>query len=251
MDEIKMQGVLEKGYGIMPKMVAKDRELSIEAKAIYAYLTSYCGGGSTAYPPLEMILDDLKISKDRYYKHRKLLIDRGYIEVNQESENKLFSKNIFTIKSSIPCFKDTENKESIKPLKSPFPCFTESEKPYPYFKESENKETNNNNINNNNFNNNNLNNNNIGAVRKLLKVSVKEAEKILAAANNDLDVVVEKWKVIQECNLKNKVGALITAIKEDWNNTPHNSRCKGNFNNYEQRTYDFEVLERKLLGWEE
>lgn len=32
--------------------------------------------------------------------------------------------------------------------------------------------------------------------------------------------------------------------------TNNNLKQKGSFNNYEQRTYDFETLERKLLGWD-
>lgn len=34
------------------------------------------------------------------------------------------------------------------------------------------------------------------------------------------------------------------------NNSNNSAPSKGNFNNYEQRTYDFDELERKLLGWD-
>lgn len=34
-------------------------------------------------------------------------------------------------------------------------------------------------------------------------------------------------------------------------NTKKQNRQKGNFNNYEQREYDYESVERKLLGWED
>ena len=35
-DEIKLQGIFQEGYGIIPKMVMKDKRLTIEAKSIYA-----------------------------------------------------------------------------------------------------------------------------------------------------------------------------------------------------------------------
>jgi DnaD/phage-associated family protein len=34
------------------------------------------------------------------------------------------------------------------------------------------------------------------------------------------------------------------------NTNNNNNNTKGNFNNYDQRTYDFDELERKLLGWD-
>jgi hypothetical protein len=39
--------IFELGYGQIPKKVMMDKRLSVEAKAIYAYFCSYCGGGNT------------------------------------------------------------------------------------------------------------------------------------------------------------------------------------------------------------
>jgi len=48
-------------------------------------------------------------------------------------------------------------------------------------------------------------------------------------------------------NVNNLTGAMIQAIREDWTiNTINNST----FNNFEGRTYDYDELEKKLLGWE-
>mgnify|MGYP000117607350 CR=1 FL=1 len=71
------------GYGIIPKMVMQDPELHIEAKAIYAYLCSFAGQGDTAFPSVKKMCRDLGISKDRYYKYIKELVDRGYIRKQQ------------------------------------------------------------------------------------------------------------------------------------------------------------------------
>lgn len=81
MDKLQMQGVLEKGYGIIPKTLMLDETIAIESKAIYAYLASFAGGGQTAFPGIDKLLHNLKISEKRFYKYRKQLIEKGYITV--------------------------------------------------------------------------------------------------------------------------------------------------------------------------
>ena len=50
-DELRVKGVLSKGYGQLAKIVMLDPLLTLESKAIYAYFCSYCGGGTnTAFP---------------------------------------------------------------------------------------------------------------------------------------------------------------------------------------------------------
>lgn len=100
-DKLKLEGVLSQGYGIIPKMVMKDKELSIEAKSIYSYLCSYAGGGDTAFPSVELICHDLGISENRLLKHRKQLIDRGYIYIKRERKEKGWSNNIYTIAHTV------------------------------------------------------------------------------------------------------------------------------------------------------
>lgn len=85
------------GYGSVYKKVMKDTELSIEAKAIYAYLTSYAGGKDTAFPSVNLICHELNISKNRFYNHRKELVEKEIISVNRERTDNGFSKNIYTI----------------------------------------------------------------------------------------------------------------------------------------------------------
>ena len=97
-DELKVEGIAYKGYGIIPKAVTLNPNLTIEAKAIYAYFASFSGGGNTAFPSRCKILADLKISKDRYYKHLHLLLSAGLITIQEKKDSK-FTKNIYTIKS--------------------------------------------------------------------------------------------------------------------------------------------------------
>lgn len=60
----------------------------------------------------------------------------------------------------------------------------------------------------------------------------------------DLEKDIANYRNMRNKAKKNKDKHLQDSAKE----TPKNN--KGNFNNYEQRTYDFESLERKLLGWD-
>lgn len=96
-DKLIVEGINSMGYGLMPKTVAKDKRLTIEAKAIYAYFVSYAGAGTSAFPSLKIILSDLNISENRFYKHRKLLIEFGYISVKAERKGKMITKNIYTL----------------------------------------------------------------------------------------------------------------------------------------------------------
>lgn len=139
---LEIEGINAQGFGTIAKMVMLDQRLTIEAKAIYSYFCSYAGGGSTAFPSVSKIVYDLKISKDRYYKHFKLLVELGYISVRENKDNGKFANNIYRIMSNpVPC---TENKE----MDSPCP-----ENPDKENSDKESQDTNINNININNFNN--------------------------------------------------------------------------------------------------
>ena len=136
-DKIKLQGIMSEGYGVIPKKVMKDKTLTIEAKAIYAFMASYSGNGNTSYPSVEYITDFLDISRHRFNRHRKLLEEKGYISVSQErKKGSKFTHNVYTL-------------EFIPQVQ-----FTTSEKRTSEKRTSGNDTTNNNTINNNTINNN-------------------------------------------------------------------------------------------------
>ncbi|WP_291635139.1 replication initiation protein [Clostridium sp.] len=79
-------------------------------------------------------------------------------------------------------------------------------------------------------------------------ISYIEASKILNAANGDIKKVKEKYNIISQLSkVKNVVGTMLVALKENWTTTSKEKVSA--FNNYEQRTYNFDELEKKLLGW--
>lgn len=97
-NKLEVKGINSQGFGTISKLVMRDRNLTPEAKAIYAYICSYAGAGCTAFPSVSLILADLGMSRPRYYKHRKLLEERGYITVFQgERQGSRYAHNTYRI----------------------------------------------------------------------------------------------------------------------------------------------------------
>ena len=80
-DTLVVEGVNDRGFGTIPKRVMQDEGLTIEAKAIYAYFCSYAGAGETSFPSRKKLCADLVITPKRYYRHRELLVERGYLKI--------------------------------------------------------------------------------------------------------------------------------------------------------------------------
>ncbi|RIN80208.1 helix-turn-helix domain-containing protein [Mammaliicoccus sciuri] len=85
------------GYGLVFKSVLKRNDVDAEAKALYAYLSSYAGSDTKAFPGVSLICHDLNISEKRFQKYRKQLEDAGVITINRKRTDNGFSKNIYTI----------------------------------------------------------------------------------------------------------------------------------------------------------
>ena len=66
----------------------------------------------------------------------------------------------------------------------------------------------------------------------------------------DIHIIKEKYEQAQKvAKIDNIVVWMLTALKENYQ--PNKEKIKGDkFNDYEQRKYDFDDLEKKLLGWE-
>ncbi|MGB3161578.1 MAG: DnaD domain protein [Carnobacterium sp.] len=154
-DQLEVEGILSKGYGVIPKLVMKDKDLTIEAKAIYAYISSYAGNGTEAFPSIELICSDLDIGENRFHKHKKSLISKGYIEVRRERDGKgVWGKNVYTIKSMIIKNPTRQNEVMDDTPTRHYPCMDEPSMDGPTL---DNDGTNNNSLTNNSLNSNNLN----------------------------------------------------------------------------------------------
>ena len=162
--------ILRDGYGIIPKIVMRDKNLSIEAKAIYAYLIAFAGDKKTCYPSRNLMCKELGISINRFTKHLKTLKESGYIKVERVKSGNLKAKNIYEIimdeRDRCINFRDIENE------------YLENE--YLENEYLENEYTNNNSLNNNSLNNNSVNNNSINKKEKKKK-------------RTDLDVLINEY----------------------------------------------------------
>lgn len=78
---IECEGINSKGFGIFPKKLAIDTRISADAKAIYAYLTSYAGAGRSAFPGVDLMMVHLGMGRQRFYNARAILEAYGYIKI--------------------------------------------------------------------------------------------------------------------------------------------------------------------------
>ena len=86
------------GYGIVSQLPMKDRELSIQAKGVYAYLVSCAGNDKQTYPTQEKMCYDLKIGKvDTLTKYIKQIQARGYIKIVKTKKGNLHYRNVYLI----------------------------------------------------------------------------------------------------------------------------------------------------------
>ena len=95
---LKVEGIMSQGFGLSPKIVMRDKRLTVEAKAIYSYIASFAGAGSQCFPGRDLMLEELDISPKRYYKHLQLLVECDYLRIEREiDDNGWKGRNIYTL----------------------------------------------------------------------------------------------------------------------------------------------------------
>lgn len=111
---LSFEGINANGFGIIPKMVMCDNELTINAKALLALFYSLAASGACVFPQRSIILNSLGISKTTYYKSLDLVIERGYIKVTtRRSKNGRFAINNYILaENPQPCPKNPDNVKS-------------------------------------------------------------------------------------------------------------------------------------------
>lgn len=83
---------------------------------------------------------------------------------------------------------------------------------------------------------------------KIHNVTALEATQIHDNAKGNMETIKECYDYCKSKNIDNLIGYMITIVKSF--NKPKSNIKKDNFNNFEQRQYDFDDLEKKLLGWD-
>ena len=262
------------GYGRVYQTIIRNKNISAAAKGLYAYLASFCGTSNECFPGVDMILQEMGMSRDTFYRHINALVAAGVVEKHQiVGEGGKFGRTVYKIVHEVRIhnFPDTKNEES--------------ENEDTDFSTADNKDTNNNNI----LKNNNIKNN---SNKKYTCPELKESP---PDQNTDLSGIllplvdrtdynvplskIQKWKdaypaVDVEQELKRMISWLdanpqkkktrrgvdrfITTwlSKEqdkggryrnsDWQQSASKARPTG-FSNFQQRDYDMDDLERQLL----
>lgn len=102
---IQFRGTIyENGYGLIAQKVMRDKDLSPVAKSIYAYICSFAGVGKdgerSAFPGVQLMMAELGIkTEDTYYKHRKQLLEKGYITIEKRRQEGKFENNIYYVEA--------------------------------------------------------------------------------------------------------------------------------------------------------
>lgn len=125
------------GYGLIPKRIMRDRNLSLQAKAIYSYLASFAGNTGMSFPSTKLMAGELGISKDTLFKYLKELRESNAISVKRErGRDGTFERNIYYLNNSVnsPCPKSPD-------MVKPYP-----EKPYPENQDTKSNSSKNNSI---------------------------------------------------------------------------------------------------------
>lgn len=92
--------------------------------------------------------------------------------------------------------------------------------------------------------------NTIVSMMKEHKVNSSEATKIFNSANGDMNHISKVYNYCKNREVENFVGFMIHMVKPGEFNEPKSSTSSTSFNNFTPRNYDYDTLEKKLLGWE-
>ena len=229
--------VLESGYGLVGKIVMKDRRIKAGSKALYAYLCTHArfqdGSYDSAYPSRAVICEDLGITKDTYYRYLNPLIELGYISVQKHlSERHVFQHNTFIIEI-VPCpkNKDMDNdginepcpkKEDMEDTTVNYPCPEKKDtaEPCPDNRDKEKPDTENVDTNNNNTNNNNYINNTTTYKHRVSELNEQARRIVVQFAIPEITILrfMENYKV--ETVEKNLLLMSVVSEKKRINNPP-------------------------------
>lgn len=82
-------------------------------------------------------------------------------------------------------------------------------------------------------------------------ITYREAESIYKSGQGDLMHIAEVYEHFKNKSADNFIGLMVSQVKPGAFNKPKQSQNKTKFNNFEPRQYDYDDLEKKLLGWDD
>ena len=85
-------------WGPVYQEIMRNTNLSVEAKAIYAYLSSIAGADGSCYPSVETMQRELSMGKNRLTKHMGQLTSSGIIEKVRERNGNIYGRNQYILR---------------------------------------------------------------------------------------------------------------------------------------------------------
>lgn len=82
------------------------------------------------------------------------------------------------------------------------------------------------------------------------KVGIDSIKRILSNANGDMEKVKRVYEYSKTQNIDNFVGFMLIMVKDNNFIEPKGLKKNLKFNNFKARDYDYDDLEKKLLGWD-
>lgn len=117
--KIYSDGILMSGYGLSPRVVMGNPNISFSAKGLYAYLQSFAGSSGKAFPRLSTILAETGLSKKTYYKYRDELTNLGLVRVKtKQTRNGKFTVILLPTNPKKP----QKNKNQSQDVQTQNPC---------------------------------------------------------------------------------------------------------------------------------
>lgn len=114
-------GIKSLGYGIIPKSVMTNPDLSVKAKGLMAYFYSLAGNGTGAFPTKKAIQKQLGISNTAYYNALHQLVDNNYLTIKQRKSEGKFEQNEYVI-TDFACSQNKDTKKEKKCTPSTQKC---------------------------------------------------------------------------------------------------------------------------------
>ncbi len=255
--------------------VTRNKNLSAASKGLYAYLASFCGADDECYPSVDMILSEMGMVKDTFYKHINALVAAGVVTKCQNvGKDGRFGKTVYRLTHTVEIhdFPNTKKQESDS-NGFPFPKNKESG-----FSTADKQETNNNNININSINNNSNNINSASSETRIapaypyqeiisylnekagtnFRSASKATQKHIRARFKEgftlkdfktvINVKVAEWKGGELEKYLRPETLFGTKFESYLNQKRGSSRKPNSFHNFQERDYDFTALQEQLVN---
>lgn len=79
--KIKLNYNLNSAFGVVSKEIMQDKKISMEAKCLYAYMSSFAGSGAGFLDSSDIIRENLSMSEETYNKALANLKENKLIEL--------------------------------------------------------------------------------------------------------------------------------------------------------------------------